>query len=335
MVPYSAPAEFGQFSSVNMPVRADSLRNPIRQHPRKILPSQLEVAAQFEREEEVRGSSQSGPVVPHPSRRQRTPVVMHDEESLYSNTGDLLSPGSAIYGSDILPVTPSKRRADLWAQPRPSPPHTQSSFILTPYESRRSTYRHSFASSSDRASNESARSHEPSASTSASILSPRTSGSRSFLSPQNSVMKTPWRSTTRFSFSSIRSAGKSREDILPTVRESGSASTSYNPSQAVAPNTHSRKSLNKAKHATFGSSSFRRSRSKSNPAVHMNMNPLVVPEPMPPRPAHVRTLPPVPVATDIAPTLPALQFYPATPDPSAETSRVAGDRERERYEWEE
>lgn len=273
--PHSAPAQLNGFPNV-------------QRFPRRILSSQLKLAAQLE-EESLRLSQaeSTGPIVPHLGSRPAGVFIIEDDSE--GSHDSATSPTSAVFGSDIVQFGPAKRRGDNGKQVSPAP--TQTSFLLSPYESRRSTYRFSYDSSISRTSSSSERDD-----ISRTTQTPRSSRSRTFLSPLEAQSRSPWRNTSR-SFASIRQ--KSREE-MPTVREA-----------SPAPGAVWINRLPTNKRSTFGQS-IRRSKRAST------FSSLKPQEPIPPMPAVLPTAPPThrfPPLT-IQPTLPLqFQLSPATPSP--------------------
>lgn len=126
--PQSAPPQFPAFATL----------------PGRILQSQVALAAQLEAEAAASSPVPTpGPAVPRLEGLPNSASVLSDEDGSDPTAGHS-SPSSAVYGSDILQTTPSRRRAD--GAPQPSPAPTQTSFALSPAASRRSTYRRSYGS---------------------------------------------------------------------------------------------------------------------------------------------------------------------------------------------
>lgn len=279
--------------------------------PRKILQSQLQLAAEIdrEREEQERARTQTtGLAVPPSHARSRSEVVAHepDDISVYSqDDGPGPSPGSAVFGSDILRLA-SGRRRDRGGIGQPSPAPTQTSFMLSPYDSRRSTYRYSYNSTRT-----TGRSSDESVSDDTGRPSPvsRASKSRSFLSPTDSFVKSPWRVLNRYSFASMRS--RSREE-LPTVREASPGPSLVTSGPTVVGQVPNRRS----KRTTFGQASFSQKRANRSSLRNAFPSPY---EPAPPVPALLptpRTVSPFPNMLAVEP-LPTVHVSPATPEPTS------------------
>lgn len=284
--PQSAPAQLPGFEQAR--------------HPRKILESQVKFAAQLEEHDNQQKSSKASTPEPlqlakglqMPLLTQRSRVAIAASDETESSTGYLQTPGSMVYGSDIIQLSPTRRRAEDPAPRSPrSPAYTQSSFngIISP-DSRRSTYQ-SFASSR-------LTEHTSDESESRSAISPRTSRSHGLLSPQSSIMRFAPRVANRISFASVRS--RTTEE-MGTARSDGSHSSA--------------KKAVRSKRRTFGQqsiSSLRKSRRADA------VTDLVLPqEPMPPVLAHLRhASSPVPASEDAGLSVPEVQFLPATPEPA-------------------
>lgn len=291
LFPQSAPAQIDNFPSTSQPQLPHAL-------PQKILQSQVEIAEQFEQEERnmSRTAEPLPGLMPPTSQRPHVSIEMIEESgsSAGSSSEHTMTPASAVYGSDIIQLTSDRRRADAPAAHSPS--YTQSSFMMSPPTSRRSTYRYSFASSglTVRTSDESLADERETSTT--LTMSPRTSRSRSFLSPQSSTARSPRRSFNRYSFASIRS----KRDELPTVRE-------------MSPDARSSGSKKPARRRlTFGSSSFSIRRSKKGAVTDI----LVPPEPMPLSAAYTGGRALVLEPEEPALAVPEVQLCPATPDPA-------------------
>lgn len=280
--------------------------------PGRILASQAELAAQLEEEaaalqREVFETSH-GPLAPRLARAQK-PDALHEAESDHS--GDAASLSSGVYGSDILQLTPSQRRADNAIHASPAP--TQTSFMLSPDDSHRWTHRFSYAPSvATRATDESDDYDDD-------VRSAGTTRSR-FLSPLDPPpSKVPWiRRTSRLSLASLRS--RSREE-LPTVREaspnpgSAPAHTAPPPSAGGAGRASQR-----GRRTTFGqpAASVRRSKRATSFSIFAGS------EPAPPLPAllspagavaQARRLPPLSIPAPPAAAVPQVEVLPATPQP--------------------
>lgn len=277
-IPSSAPPEVAVFSTVP---REPGLA-------RKILPHQAAVAAQLEKEAGPYSPEHvehvTGPVPPHMAGRQLTVAIRRDEESVISQELSQ-SPNSAVFGSDILQLTPTTRRADK------APDGGSMRSYRTSYESSAYTQM----------------THQTSEDGLRSAVSPRSSHTRSStFSPRESLLRSTWRSFNRSSFASARS--KSTRDDLPTVRET---------SPDLNPGT-SRLSKHRSRRTTFGlapPTPSRRARA-STLSSSSSSAPFQVPETAPPMPAVVsmtnstnprqppRLVIPVPTVQVLAPSNP-------------------------------
>ncbi|EKM60066.1 uncharacterized protein PHACADRAFT_206274 [Phanerochaete carnosa HHB-10118-sp] len=283
--PRSAPPQFHEFSVF----------------PGKILRSQAEVAAQLEMEaastSQTQPEAMSGPAVPRPEGEQNTATVLYDDDDVLYEI-DRASLSSLVYGSDILQVTPSKRRADGAVHVSPAP--TQTSFALSPRSSRRTTYRFSHSPSIMTTKSSAGsfaewddgmpRSARKSIRRQALLLSALDSST-----PSSSTSRHFWRrrSSTRVrTFSASVAAGTADTELTPVYESSPAPGAQWFPSPDVGNgNNAARKSRRGAfgrsarfSRRTTASSSSRIRSSTSEPAPSL---PTAVLHPVPP------TVPPV------------------------------------------
>ncbi|KAI0796363.1 hypothetical protein BC629DRAFT_290952 [Irpex lacteus] len=245
--PVSAPPQLSGFTG-NGPSPENQPQNP--NVVRKILPSQVEYAAELEREqarleEEIIRLAQPA-VPPLPLDGPRGQLIQRDadeitiySQSQYRNSTNtyrpMITPASAFFSQDVQRNRSNRKtgrmnstRSTMNPHPSPSPAPTQGSFAFSPYESVRSYFRESYDSRLTRASEDESQvsggssngSHGGSIKRKDGSGSASASGKRNtFLSPTDSLSsKLPWKSNnlSRFSLASMRS--RSREE-LPTVRE--------------------------------------------------------------------------------------------------------------------
>lgn len=293
--PHSAPARFATFAS--KPPESEP------GYPHKIVPSQVEFAARLEREDSQKSKTREPlrgltmpPISLHPSHGS-----IESDASSHCSTVQAMTPGSAVYGSDIIQITSGKRRADRAALL--SPTSVSTFFSPDPHRSTRRSSAPSWRTDHTASSSSSAHEHAPSA-----PASRRTSTS---LLPPDASAPSPRRARAHYSFSSVRS----RRDELPTVREL--PPTAYDPAAlAVAlganANTNTRRSL-RSRRTTFGDGSFAVRRVKRDAVTD-----LVVPAPAP-VPSLVPTPASVAVSVSVvAPTPPVLAHLPARPRSGSE-----------------
>ncbi|EKM60063.1 uncharacterized protein PHACADRAFT_250930 [Phanerochaete carnosa HHB-10118-sp] len=283
--PHSAPPQVYVFSAF----------------PGKILRSQTEVATQLEAEaastSQTRLETVSGPTVPRQDGEQNTATVLYDDgDDVSDETVDRASLSSLVYGSDILQVTPSKRRADGAVHASPAP--TQTSFALSSCSSRRTTYRlsHSPSIMTTKSSTESSAEWDDGMPRSA--VTPRSSTRRHALlspldsaSPSSSTSRHFWRrrsSTRARAFSASIVTGTADTELAPVRESSPAPGAQWLPSPDAGAGNNSTRKLRRR---TFGQSArfSRRMTASSSSLIESPTS-----EPVPPLPTSV--LPSVPPA---------------------------------------
>ncbi|KAI0921124.1 hypothetical protein AcW2_006201 [Taiwanofungus camphoratus] len=181
------------------PARLDNASHTPKSRPRQILPFQVQFAEQFEQREAV----QDGLAVRRPRERPQIFVMIQDEDP----PKQFQVPGSAVFGSDIIRLTPrkQKRGSAIW-----SPDSTAQTSYLSP--STHDSYPHSALRDSIMSTYSAYTHMQGSSSDDASHLQHRSD----LLSPRDSIRVPSWRKTPRHSLLSIRTQGR---DELPTVAE--------------------------------------------------------------------------------------------------------------------
>lgn len=283
LFPHSAPARFG-----------DTAPSRSKRH---ILPSQSLFVEELEQEQ----PPETGPRVRRPAAHTPMTIVVHHDESDESASPGEPTPGSAVFGSDIVQITPGLRRADARASiadPRESIIYSPRDSMSAPHSGHRdSTTSTQYVVSPSEYSPEERR---------FSALSRRIStGRTSFLG--RDALKSPWRSISRYSFASART--KSREE-LPTLPE-GEASDAASASHRT---TRSRK------RTTFGQISSKRAGKEpaylTSPREPDETVPPLPTSPLPPlilSPGRIRALP-----------VPPMIIAPQVEDPTSQLTSFSG-----------